>query len=684
MKREYALRGVGCAHCAKEIEKAVSEIKRVERVNLNFAAGTLTIYSDYDVSEEAETRAREFEPAAKLESSSAPAGQEKGDLTRVAVGAALFVAALAARYFNFNGYIVTCLFAAAYLTVGGDVLINALRNIARGRVFDENFLMAAASIGAMALGEYPEAVAVMLFYQIGEYFQEKAVSRSRKSIAGLMEIRPDYANVKRNGGIVTVAPEDVETGEIIIIKPGEKIPLDGIITDGVSTLDARSLTGESMPRAVREGDTALSGCVNQSGLLTMRVSKPFSESTVSKILDLIENAAAKKAPTENFITVFAKYYTPAVVALAFLIAVVPSLMLGGDLGVWVRRGLLFLVVSCPCALVISVPLGFFGGIGAASKRGVLIKGSNFLEALNTIDVVVFDKTGTLTKGVLKVSGILAANGFTKEETLKAAAFAEAFSSHPIAASIRAAYGGHIDESKIGGYKEEAGQGVFAVVDGVDMLAGSAAFLRENGVYAEESEGVCVAVGGKYAGRVLIADETRSDSREAVARLKKLGVKKTVMLTGDSENVARKLADELGIDEVHARLLPHEKVKRLEAITGKAMFVGDGINDAPALARADVGVAMGGLGSDAAIEAADVVIMTDEPSKLADALKIARATKRVVWQNIIFALSIKGVVLLLGALGFASMWAAVFADVGVAILAVLNATRVMYFNPMSST
>ncbi|MDR1066879.1 MAG: cadmium-translocating P-type ATPase [Clostridiales bacterium] len=684
MKSEYTLSGVDCAHCAAKIEKSICRLNRVESANLNFALSSLTVYTegDCDVSREISDTIKKIEPEARIEERTRKkqkaAEKKDASLSQVISGAALLIAALLAV--RFNSIAGAALFAASYVAAGGDVVVKALKNIARLRALDENFLMTAASLGAMAIGEFPEAAAVMLFYKVGEYFQDKAVRNSRASISDLMQIRPDYANVVRNGEVSTVPPEMVEPGEKIIVKPGEKIPLDGVIIEGSSTLDTSSLTGESLPRTVTVGDDILSGGVNKSGLLDVRVSKPFKDSTVSKILDLIENTAAKKSRTENFITVFARYYTPAVIGLAALIALIPVIFFGGDSREWVGRGLLFLVVSCPCALVISVPLGFFGGIGAASRRGALIKGGNFLEALNAVDTVAFDKTGTLTKGALNVSAILPANGFTKDETLKAAAFAEAFSTHPIAAAIREKYGGEINGGKIKDYVEEAGRGVSAYMDGANVLAGSADFLRANGVYAGGDEGTLVAVSGKYAGRIIIEDEIRPDSRKAIERLKKLGVKKIVMLTGDMKSIAEKVAAEVGVDETYARLLPHEKVAKLESLGGKTAFVGDGINDAPSLARANVGVAMGGLGSDAAIEAADVVIMTDEPSKLADAISVAKATKRVVWQNIVFALSVKLAALILGALGMASMWAATLADVGVAFLAVLNSARIIYYKP----
>jgi len=546
--------------------------------------------------------------------------------------------------------------------------------------------MSVSTIGAFAIGEYPEAVAVMLFYQVGEFFQSLAVKRSRKSISDLMDICPDSATVKRNGVLQVVSPESVAVGEIIVVKPGEKIPLDGIVVDGESMLDTKALTGESVPRSIRKGDEALSGCINQSGLLTLKVTKSFGESTVSKITDLVENASARKAPTENFITTFARYYTPVVVGMAAVLAIIPPLVLGGGWSEWLRRGFVFLIVSCPCALVISIPLTFFGGIGAASKRGVLVKGSNYLEALNKVSVVVFDKTGTLTKGVFEVANIIPAAGYQKEQVLEYAAQAESYSNHPIAKSILATYGKPIDQKQFSGFEEISGHGISVMVQGKKVLAGNSKLMESEKIaYAAcDAAGTkfYVAADGSYVGCILIADEVKPDSKCAIAELKKIGVEKTVMLTGDDERIGKSVADELGLDAYYAQLLPDQKVEKLEMLDkqkrqgSKLAFVGDGINDAPVLARADVGIAMGGLGSDAAIEAADVVLMTDEPSKLVEAIDVAKATKRIVMQNIVIALGIKSVFLVLGALGMAGMWEAVFGDVGVTIIAVLNAMRIL--------
>ena len=572
------------------------------------------------------------------------------------------------------------------MILGWDVVWQAVKNITRGQVFDEHFLMSVSTIGAFAIGEYPEAVAVMLFYQVGEFFQSLAVKRSRKSISDLMDICPDSATVKRNGVLQVVSPESVAVGEIIVVKPGEKIPLDGIVVDGESMLDTKALTGESVPRSIRKGDEALSGCINQSGLLTLKVTKSFGESTVSKITDLVENASARKAPTENFITTFARYYTPVVVGMAAVLAIIPPLVLGGGWSEWLRRGFVFLIVSCPCALVISIPLTFFGGIGAASKRGVLVKGSNYLEALNKVSVVVFDKTGTLTKGVFEVANIIPAAGYQKEQVLEYAAQAESYSNHPIAKSILATYGKPIDQKQFSDFEEISGHGISVMVQGKKVLAGNSKLMESEKIaYAAcDAAGTkfYVAADGSYVGCILIADEVKPDSKCAIAELKKIGVEKTVMLTGDDERIGKSVADELGLDAYYAQLLPDQKVEKLEMLDkqkrqgSKLAFVGDGINDAPVLARADVGIAMGGLGSDAAIEAADVVLMTDEPSKLVEAIDVAKATKRIVMQNIVIALGIKSVFLVLGALGMAGMWEAVFGDVGVTIIAVLNAMRIL--------
>ena len=613
--------------------------------------------------------------------------EEKREKIKLITGAAVFAAGIIIDYiFELNQYVILAVFIAAYLLLGGGVVLRALKNLIRGQIFDENFLMSVATIGAFVIGEYPEAVGVMLFYQVGEMFQEMAVSKSKRSITALMDIRPDFANLKKDGELVKVAPESVSIGSVIVVKPGEKIPLDGEVIEGEAMLDTAALTGESVPRKARAGDSVLSGCINQNGVLTIKVTKTFGQSTVAKIIDLVENASNKKAPTENFITSFSRYYTPVVVGLAALIACLPPLFGFGLWAEWVNRGLIFLVISCPCALVISIPLGFFGGIGGASRKGVLVKGGNFLEALNSLDIVVFDKTGTLTKGVFKVTNIKSANGWSNEQLLEYAAKAESFSNHPIALSILKAYGSDVEKSELSVYSEIAGHGISVKVNDKTILAGNSKLMTANGIPFTETHDigtkVYVAVDNVFAGCIVISDEIKTDSKAAIAALKARGVRKTVMLTGDDPLIARAIAEELKLDEFYGGLLPGEKVEKVETLfgqkrtKGKLAFIGDGINDAPVLARADVGIAMGGLGSDAAIEAADVVLMTDEPSKLVDAINVARFTKRVVWQNIIFALGIKCVFLALGALGVASMWEAVFADVGVALLAILNATRVI--------
>lgn len=561
----------------------------------------------------------------------------------------------------------------------------AVTNILHGQVFDENFLMTIATIGALILGEHSEGVAVMLFYQVGEWFQSYAVSKSRRSITSLMDIRPDYANIEQDGKLVQVDPDEVQIGSTIIVKPGERIPLDGTIIKGSSALDTSALTGESMPREVEPGMEVISGCINQTGILTIRTTKEFGESTVAKILDLVENASDKKGRIENFITRFARYYTPAVVFAALALAILPPIITGQAFSIWIYRALTFLVISCPCALVISIPLSFFGGIGGASKIGVLVKGSNYLEALAHAEMVVFDKTGTLTKGSFAVSEIHS-NDMKDHQLLELAAYAEDYSNHPISLSIKNAYGKKIDNTRITDVQEIAGHGVQALIDGKTVLAGNAKLMiREHIKYtACPSVGtvVYVACNGKYAGCIVIEDEIKADAPAAIRSLKSAGIRRTVMLTGDADAVGKKVANRLGLDQAYTELLPADKVDRVEDLLkqksekGTLVFVGDGINDAPVLARADIGIAMGGLGSDAAIEAADVVLMTDEPSKIATVMRIARKTIRIANQNIVFALGIKFLVLILGAFGYANMWAAVFADVGVSVIAILNAIRAM--------
>ena len=608
--------------------------------------------------------------------------KQKKTLVRIILSAVLLVAA---ALIPVGGIVKLVLFLIPYAVIGWDVLWKAIRNIAHGQVFDENFLMAIATVGTFALGEYPEGVAVMLFYQVGELFQSYAVGRSRQSIAALMDIRPDYANIEQDGKLVQVDPEDVAVGDTIVIKAGEKIPLDGVVLEGSSAVDTAALTGESLPRDVDPGDDVVSGCINQSGLLKVRVTKVFGESTVAKILDLVENSSSKKARAENFITRFARYYTPVVVIGAVLLAVLPPLLFGGDWSDWLQRALIFLVISCPCALVISVPLSFFGGIGGASKQGILVKGSNYLEALAKTETVVFDKTGTLTKGTFQVTAVHP-DRISKGELLELAAMAESYSEHPISRSLREAYQKPVDASRVTDVEEISGHGVRAKVDGHDVYAGNGKWMDRIGASWRNCHRtgtvVHVAVDGEYAGHIVISDAVKPDAAAAIEALKREGVKKTVMLTGDVKAVGEAVAREIGIDEVHAELLPGDKVDQVERLLkntsgkGKLAFVGDGINDAPVLSRADIGIAMGGLGSDAAIEAADIVLMDDKPSKLAVAVRISRKTLRIVRQNIVFALGIKLLFLALGAFGMANMWEAVFADVGVSVLAILNASRAL--------
>ncbi len=577
------------------------------------------------------------------------------------------------------------LYLIPYLVIGRGVLWKAIRNIRNGQVFDENFLMAIATLGALGCGEYTEAVAVMLFYQLGELFESVAVGRSRKSISDLMDIRPDSANVERDGELVEVDPDEVQVGEIIVVKPGERIPLDGVVEEGVSALDTAALTGESLPRDVLRGDTVISGCVNLSGLLHIRVTKPFEQSTVSKILDLVENSSSKKAKAEHFITKFARYYTPGVVLAALVLAILPPLFVG-QWSMWFQRALIFLVVSCPCALVISIPLSFFGGIGGASKQGILVKGSNYLEALAQAGIVVFDKTGTLTQGNFTVTQV-EPKGLSKDELLELAALAEQWSDHPISQSIRKAYGQTIDGDRVSDIKEIAGQGIQALVDGKTVLAGNQKLMNSAKIPMIQPEGllgtiVHVAVDGMYAGYLVISDQTKPGAAQAIRELKQAGVRQTVMLTGDAKAVGQAVAAQLGLDQVHAELLPDQKVEQVERLLSAKesketlVFVGDGINDAPVLSRSDIGVAMGALGSDAAIEAADIVLMDDKIEKLPQAIRLARKTLRIVRQNIVFALGIKFLVLLLTVFGYSNMWMAVFADVGVSVLAILNASRML--------
>lgn len=603
---------------------------------------------------------------------------------KIVIAFILFIIAMVVP-FN-NVYITDAIYIISYIIVGLDIVKKAIRNIFKGKVFDENFLMTVATIGAFGINEFPEAVAVMLFYQVGELFQSYAVDKSRKSIASLMDIRPDFANVVRNNEIEKVEPDEVKLGETIVVKTGEKIPLDGIIIEGNSMLDTMALTGESVPRSVKVNDEVLSGSINQNGLLKIKVTKEFEESTVSKILDLVENASNKKSKSENFITKFAKYYTPIVVIIAVIIAIIPPIFLGWNtFSDWLYRALSFLVVSCPCALVISIPLSFFGGIGGASKDGILIKGSNYLEALAQTEIVVFDKTGTLTEGVFDVQKI-APVGVSEEELLKLVAHAENYSNHPISKSIKKAYNKEIDENIVKNPQELSGRGISAQIDNQEILVGNEKLMNENSINFEKCVDVgtilYVAKNGEYIGYILIADKIKDDSFKAIKELKKNNIKQTVMLTGDKENVGKDVAKKLEMDTVYTELLPDGKVKKVEELLkqkseqGKVVFAGDGINDAPVLTLADIGIAMGGLGSDAAVEAADIVIMTDEPSKIVNAIKISKKTMRIVKENIIFAIFVKIAVLVLSAIGMATMWKAVFADVGVSIIAIINALRVL--------
>ena len=604
---------------------------------------------------------------------------------KIIISAILFVLALVIPFSN--EWINNGLFIISYLVVGCEILKKAVRNIFRGKVFDENFLMAVATIGAFAIGEFPEAVAVMLFYQVGELFQSYAVDKSRKSIASLMDIRPDYANIEKDGKVEKVDPDEVKIGDIIIVKTGEKIPLDGVVVEGTSSLDTMALTGESVPRVVKTEDEVLSGCINKDGLLKIRVTKEFGESTVSKILDLVENASSKKSKSENFITKFAKYYTPTVVIIAVLLAFIPPIILKdfSTFSVWLYRALSFLVVSCPCALVISIPLSFFGGIGGASKMGILIKGSNYLEALANTETVVFDKTGTLTEGIFEVQDIYA-EGIEKDELLRIVAHAENYSNHPIAKSVKKAYNKEIDEKIIKNPQELSGKGIWAKIDEKDILVGNEKLMLEEKIDFKKCDEVgtilYVAIDKKYVGYVLIADKIKQDSSKTIRELKAMNIKETVMLTGDKKEVGEYVAKKLNMDKVYTELLPDGKVEKVEELLkqksekGKLVFVGDGINDAPVLTISDIGVAMGGLGSDAAIEAADIVIMTDETSKISKAINLSKKTMRIVHENIIFAIFVKIAVLVLTAFGASTMWEAVFADVGVSVIAIINALRML--------
>jgi Cd2+/Zn2+-exporting ATPase len=705
MEKKFILEGLDCANCSAKIESEINQIRDV-KASINFITKTLSVkisntHDTKTILKQIEAVVLKHEPDILIKEELAYQQDtanyisedtnknnfftaNKKEVIRLSIGAVLFATGIILKASVLTEFFI---FLSSYLVVGFHILLRAVRNITKGKIFDENFLMSIATIGAFIIGQSAEGAAVMLFYQLGELFENTAVNRSRKSIRSLLDIRPDYAIVQTAQGQHSVAAKEIEIGQNIIVRAGERVPLDGIVIKGESFIDTSALTGEPVPRRVKEGDEILSGSINKNNVLTIKTTKKFNDSTVSKIIDLVQNAASRKARMESFITKFARAYTPAVVFAALAIALIPPVFVkNANLADWVYRALIFLVISCPCALVISIPLGFFGGIGAASKNGILIKGSNYLEALNYASTVVFDKTGTLTKGEFKVLRLVSVNHYTKEELLEAAAYAEGYSTHPIARAVISFYGKDIDQRKIQSYEEISGEGIIALVDGKEILAGNEKLLEGRKVNYTRADArgsiVYVAKEGEYIGYLEINDEIKADAADAIKTLKKEGITKTVMLTGDAATAAWQVAKDLNIDEVHAQLLPNDKVEKIEYLQAqkrdkeKIIFVGDGINDAPALARADISIAMGALGSDAAIEAADIVIMTDELTKLAQAKFIAKRTKKIIWQNIIFALSVKGIFLALGAFGFATMWEAVFADVGVAFIAVVNAMRAM--------
>lgn len=700
---ELELNGLNCAGCAGKIEKLSNELDGVETANLDFVSKKLKVNVREDekaaiITEEIKRIVNKLEPHVKVidkaeshdhnhEHSDGCCGHDHGgetskkEIIKLAIGGLLFILPYLLKL---EGTPRLMVYVLSYIIVGHEVILIAVKNILAGIPFDENFLMTIATIGAFVIGEYPEGVAVMLFYQVGEMFQGMAVNHSRKSISSLLDIRPDSANLERNGKIIVVDPNEVNIGDIVIVRPGEKVPLDGIVVEGESSLDTSNITGESVPRNVGINDNVLSGTVNNHGLLKIKVTKKFGESTVSKILDLVENASSKKAPTEKFITKFARYYTPIVVFAALAIAIIPTVFMGGDLREWAYSACVFLVISCPCALVISIPLGFFGGIGGSSKAGILVKGGNYLEALTGVDTIVFDKTGTITKGTFKVTEIISYGEYSKEEILELAAYGESHSNHPIGKSILEAYNKEINKEYIKSYKEIAGKGIEVSIDGKEIILGNKKIFDEKGIKVKESDsiGTVVYIGksNKHIGTIIVSDELKDNVVEDIKKLKSLGIKRTIMLSGDNESTAKKVGELVGLNKVYGNLLPQDKVSKFEDIVrdskGKVVFVGDGVNDAPVLARADVGIAMGGLGSDAAIEASDIVIMTDEVGKIATGIKIARNTKKIVTQNIVLALGLKIVVLVLGAMGMATMWEAVFADVGVSIIAILNSIRAL--------
>lgn len=689
------LEGLNCASCASKIEKLTNEIDGVDNATLDFVTKRLRVNIVEEdrwkgIIEEIKNIVKRLEPDVKVveegHDHQHSHDHDHGDIGRkdiikIIISGILFVIPWLLKLDDIPRLII---YLAAYIIIGTEIIIRAIKNLFAGQPFDENFLMTVATLGAFAIGEYPEGVAVMLFYQVGEFFQGLAVNHSRKSISSLVDIRPDYANLEKDEEITIVNPKDVHIGDYIIVKPGEKVPLDGVVVQGKSSVDTSNITGESVPRTINKGDMVLSGFVNREGLLKVEVKKEFQDSTVSKILDLVENASSKKAPTENFITKFARYYTPVVVFTALAIGLIPPLFLGYDISDWAYRAFVFLVISCPCALVISIPLGFFGGIGGASKAGVLIKGGNYLEGLNEVDTIVFDKTGTITKGTFKVTGVDSYGETTTEEIVELAALGESYSNHPIGKSIVEAYGKEIDKTRVSNYKEIAGKGIEAEIDGNKVLIGNKKLFEDNNIGVEEKEslGTIVYVGKNdtQIGTIVVSDELKENVIKDIKNIKSEGIKETIMLSGDKEETAIKVGELVGIDKVYGNLLPQDKVKIFETILeetkGKVAFVGDGVNDAPVLARADIGIAMGALGSDAAIEASDIVIMTDEIGKIAIGMKIAKNTKRIVTQNIVFALGVKLIVLVLGAFGVATMWEAVFADVGVSIIAILNSIRAL--------
>lgn len=692
--KKYKLKNLDCASCAAKIEDNLTKLGEVKFVTVNFANSTITI--DTDNLEKVKARIKEIEPEVELEDidkekaivSTSELAENKWTIVKAVSGLLLLIAGMVFEKeihntpYHIAEYLV---FGTGYLIVGWKVISSAVKNIVRGQFFDEQFLMAIATLGAFAIDQMPEAVAVMLFYVIGELFQDIAVNRSRKSIKALLEIKPEYANLSVNGETTKVSPDSIKVGDTIIVKAGEKIPLDGQVIDGDSFVDTSALTGESVPRKMKKNDLVFSGTINQTAVLTIKVTKLFSESSVSKILELVENASSKKAETEKFITTFAKYYTPVVVISALLLAILPPLLVSGQtFSEWIYRALVVLVISCPCALVISIPLGYFGGIGSASRKGILVKGSNFLDALTQVKTVVFDKTGTLTKGEFKVSEVVTSNGFTKEEILEYAAYAETNSNHPVAKSISEAFGKDIESKRMGQVEEISGHGIKAVIDGKTVLAGNDKLLHkeniEHPVCNVEGTVVHVAIDKVYMGYIIISDTLKDDAIEAIEKLKAKNIQ-TVMLTGDNQFAAAAFAKKLGIDKYFYELLPEDKVKHIETLMsenkgGKVAFVGDGINDAPVIARADIGIAMGALGSDAAIETADVVLMTDSPSKVALAIDVAKTTRNIVWQNIYFAMGVKLAFIVLGVFGVATMWEAVFGDMGVALIAVFNAIRIL--------